>query len=122
MKSAIIGSRSISDYEALAQVLQAENITEVLTGGAAGADALAERWAADQAKPLTVIRPDYAKYGKRATMVRNSEIIKQAAQVIAFWDGESRGTAATIAMAKRAGKPLKVIVLGKEPDTQLDLF
>jgi hypothetical protein len=50
-------------------VLQAENISEVLTGGAASVDA--------QAKPLMVIKPDYAKYGKRATMVRNYEIIRQ---------------------------------------------
>jgi hypothetical protein len=122
MKTAIIGSRNISNFAALDQVLKGLPITEVVSGGAAGVDTLAEQWAKENKKPITIIKPDYSQYGKQATMVRNAEIVKQAEQVIAFWDGESPGTKATIEMARKAGKLLKVEILRSKPQNQLDLF
>jgi predicted Rossmann fold nucleotide-binding protein DprA/Smf involved in DNA uptake len=122
MKTAIIGSRTITDYEALKQALQGELITEVVSGGASGVDAMAEQWAREHNKPVTIIKPDYARYGKAAPMVRNSEIIKMAAKLIAFWDGESKGTLATVNMAKKAGKVVRVVLVKKPDKVQMGLF
>jgi hypothetical protein len=116
---AIIGSRTVYDYEALKSLLAGEQVTEVVSGGAAGVDALAERWAREHGKPLTVIRPDYTRYGRRAPMVRNAEIVKQADKVVALWDGESKGTAATIRMARKAGKPITVHTWRADPGGQM---
>ena len=47
MKLIIAGSRTFTDYQLLCQVLAPERhrITQVLTGGARGADQLGYRWA-----------------------------------------------------------------------------
>ena len=42
-------------------------------------------------------------------MKRNAQIIAEADQVVAFWDGKSPGTRNTIDRAKRANKPLEII-------------
>lgn len=109
MKTAIVGSRTITDYARLLLALDGMEITEVVSGGAAGADALAERWARENNKKLTVMPADWKKYGKSAGMVRNADIVKAAEVVIALWDGQSPGTKATISMAERDGKKVKIV-------------
>ena len=102
MRVAIVGSRNI-EYENLqkkAYALLCQNIpsgaTEIVSGGAVGIDALAEIYAKQNGLPMKVFKPDYAKYGKRAPLVRNDEIIHYAQYVLAIWDGASRGTAYTV--------------------------
>lgn len=109
MKTAIIGSRQITDYKLLIEATKGLSITAIISGGAAGVDRMAERYAAENNLPLIVLPADWEKYGKQAGMIRNAEIVKEAGQVIALWDGQSKGTAATFAMAKKAGK-LAVLV------------
>lgn len=125
MKTAIIGSRNITDHDLLREAVKGLPITAIISGGAAGVDKMAERYAQENDLPMTVINANWAKHGKQAGMIRNAEIVKQAEQIIALWDGQSHGTAATIAMAKKAGKALKVIVprtTGKEVQSQMSLF
>jgi len=55
-----------------------------------------------------VIPANWEKYGLRAGFLRNTEIVAEADEVVAFWDGESKGTQDTIKKAKEAGK-LKVV-------------
>ena len=111
MKVAIVGSRNFTDYGQLTAAVEDLTITEVISGGAAGADRLAERWAQEQGKHLTVIRAEWECYGRSAGMIRNAEIVKRADMIIALWDGQSPGTRATIGMAKKAGKKLKIVRL-----------
>ncbi len=109
MKTAIVGSRNIENYDLLKQATKGLKITMVISGGANGVDKMAERYAQENDLPLTVLPANWATYGKQAGMIRNHEIVKQADQIIAIWDGQSKGTATTINMAKKAGKALKVI-------------
>lgn len=73
-----------------------------------GADALADHWG-QQRVDVTVERhpADWATHGKRAGFIRNAEMIDRVkgvmAIVLAFWDGESKGTKHTIDLAKKAG-------------------
>jgi YspA, cpYpsA-related SLOG family len=120
MKTAIIGSRGITNYELLKQAAKGLTITAVISGGATGADQLAERYAQENNLPLLIIPPDWDTYGKSAGMMRNAEIVKTAEQMIALWDGQSKGTEGTIQMAKRAGKPVKVAKIAHE--SQMSLF
>lgn len=106
MKVAIIGSRSITSYP-LEEIIPAA-VTEIISGGARGADALAREYALQHSVPLTEIRPEYARYGKGAPLRRNLEIINRADMVIALWDGKSTGTAQVIAECRKQGKPVIV--------------
>ena len=78
----------------------------IISGGANGADTLAEMFADKFGCPILIIRPDWDAYGKRAGFLRNEEIVNEADVVLAFWDGESKGTKHTINLTKKAGKKL----------------
>jgi len=111
MKLAIIGSRGFSDYQLLESTLEQykDKITEVVSGGAKGADSLGERWANNNNIPTIIFKPDWDKYGKKAGYLRNVDIVKNSDGVIAFWDGESRGTQHSFTLCTKLNKPLKII-------------
>lgn len=71
---------------------------------------MAEVWAkmSHNNIPVEVIRP--RNHGRSVEyLYRNIEIITKADFVVAFWDGESTGTAFTIRYCKDRKIPLKVI-------------
>ena len=113
MITAVVGSRTFQDAATLYQVLDTlvPPVSAVVSGGAAGADTLAEAWARARAVPCTVLKPDWSK-GRQAGHLRNYDIVQASDRVVAFWDGTSKGTASTLAMARRAGKPLTIIDSG----------
>lgn len=115
MKVAVVGSRSIEfdkqqmrAYKLLCDNIPA-NCTEIVSGGAVGIDRLAEIYARQNNIPTKIFLPDYDKYGKRAPIMRNNEIVAYSQYVIAFWDGESHGTAYTVATCIKEGVPVKII-------------
>ena len=49
-------------------------------------------------------------YGPRAVVIRNEQMLDTGVDlVIAFWDGQSRGTQHMIESAKRRGIPVEII-------------
>jgi len=110
MKAAIVGSRTFNDYDALRESIDSLNIhiDEIISGGAKGADSLAERYARENEIAITIFPAEWKKYGRAAGMIRNRDIIKSADVVIAFWDGESKGTKNSIDLAEKHGKILHV--------------
>ena len=68
MKIAIIGSRGFSDVKLLEEKLDTfkNRIIELISGGASGADALAEAWAITNNVPVKLFKPDWKKYGRAA--------------------------------------------------------
>lgn len=112
MRLAIIGSRKCKKYDADVVVRHIPTDTSlIISGGAAGIDTLAEIAAAACGIPFRKILPEYQKYGKNAPLIRNLEIIKNADQVLAFWDFSSRGTASVIAACIERQIPVEVIGL-----------
>lgn len=103
MKLAIIGSRSIQKGLNLADIMP-EDVEEIVTGGAKGVDAFAAQYAYVNQIPLKVFLPEYEKYGRRAPLMRNYQIVDYADAVLAVWDGVSKGTMHTYNYARKQGK------------------
>lgn len=83
----------------------------VLHGGAGGADYWSGKMARLLGLPVEVMRPNWAKYGKRAGMLRNTQMLERKPNyVIAFWDGVSRGTLDTIQKAVNVYRIPTIIV------------
>lgn len=116
MKTIIAGSRDITDYNIiLAAVLGFDkNITEVVSGGARGADALGEEWADNNRIPIKRFPADWARYGKSAGPRRNEQMARYADALIACWDGESKGTKSMINLAREAGLMVYVHPIPKQ--------
>ena len=109
----IVGSRTFTDFKKLCDNVESLGlkITGIISGGAAGADTLAEMFASKYNIPITVIRPDWNKNGKAAGFIRNGEIVAKSDVILAFWDGVSKGTEDTIKKAARYKKTTIIIYI-----------
>ena len=105
---AVVGSRGIGEAD-LSRYIP-EEATMLVSGGANGVDTLAERYAKEKGLPIKVIKPQYGLFGKRATLLRNRQIVECADLVVAIWDGESSGTAYTIDYAHEKGVPVRLYI------------
>jgi predicted Rossmann fold nucleotide-binding protein DprA/Smf involved in DNA uptake len=105
---AVVGSRSFRNYEFLATQLKKYPIEAIVSGGANGADALANRYARKHNIEIREILPDWGKHGKSAGPIRNKQIVQACSEIIVFWDGKSPGTRSTINFAKLSGKPVHI--------------
>lgn len=79
--------------------------TIVVSGGAPGIDSLGADCGRALALAVHEYPADWKTLGKRAGFVRNQTIVDNCDELHAWWDGKSRGTAHTIGLARKAGKP-----------------
>ena len=107
MKVAVVGSRNICEADIERYVVGAD---EIVSGGAKGIDSLAEKYAKEKGIRLTVFLPEYECYGRVAPIVRNKKIVDYADKVIAFWDGNSKGTLSVMKYAEKTAKPCEVVI------------
>jgi len=112
----ITGSRAFQNEKLLFEHLdilrkQYEFIT-LVSGGARGADTIAELYAKRNNLNIIVYLPDYEKYGKTAPFVRNTDIANKADILVACFrtDLPCHGTRDTI--TKAGSKP--IIILSSE--------
>jgi hypothetical protein len=111
MKVAVVGSRNFQDYDLLKQILAEYEITEIVSGGAKGADSLGEKYANEHNLPIEIFKPDWKRLGRGAGPARNKTIVENADFVIAFWDGVSKGTQSSINIAKKLNKDLRIVMI-----------
>lgn len=111
MKVLVCGSRDFNDFQQLSETLSTLDITEVIQGGARGADRLSKDWAVQNNVHSKEFRADWNVYGRRAGPIRNAKMLREGKPdlVVAFWDGQSPGTRHMISIAREAG--VKVIVV-----------
>ena len=110
MRIAVCGGRSFTDFDVFSHVLDAFKFDEIISGGAKGADSMAERYAIECGIELTVCLAEWDKFpGNSAAYERNKMMVDMADSVIAFWDGKSKGTRMTMQLCWKAGKPLSII-------------
>ncbi len=112
MKVAIIGSRNLT-VSNISSYIPIET-TEIVSGGAKGVDNCAREFARSNNMMYTEFRPDYGRYGKCAPLVRNKEIVEYSDCVLAFWNGESKGTKYVIEYARKIGVDIRIFILNKK--------
>lgn len=119
MKVLVVGSRTFLDYDLLKATLDniLSNVTdiEIISGGANGADTLAEKYAKEKAYVLKIFPADWNKYGKSAGYKRNEQMHEYISHseekiCIAFWDGKSKGTQQNFELARKYDNPLKIVM------------
>lgn len=105
MKVIIAGSRGFTDYKLLAEKMEVhrEFITQVVSGGAHGADQLGKDWALEMGINWKTMPAKWNEHGREAGFIRNTEMAEYADGLVAFWDGKSRGTKHMILEARRLG-------------------
>lgn len=107
MKLGIVGSRSFTDYEYFKECMrqfEKYEISCIISGGAIGADSLAEKYAFENEIPAKIFKPNYNLHGRKAPMLRNTTIVENSDMVVAFWDGVSGGTQDSINKARKLKK------------------
>lgn len=116
MKLIIAGSRDITNYAALEKAIAAskfaeEEIEEVVSGGATGADTLGEKWAVKHGIKVKRFPANCDRDGKAAGPIRNKKMAEYAGEsgcLLALWDGSSFGTKHMLGIAKGMGMRYKV--------------
>lgn len=98
MKLIIAGSRNFEDLRYVKGYMATippwiPYPTEIVSGGAKGADRLGEEWAKLNGIPVRIFEANWERHGHAAGPIRNEEMAVYADGLIAFWDGRSKGTA-----------------------------
>ena len=113
----IAGSRNFADYELLKSkcdfLFSKRKPTAILCGEARGADTLGKRYAEANQIPVLSFPADWEQYGRKAGYIRNSAMAEHADALIAFWDGQSRGTRNMIEIAQSMLIPTRVIKINQ---------
>ena len=108
------GSRGFTDKVLATKILKdldwcSCRIKYVLHGDCRGADRIAGQAAKDLGLAVQTMPADWERYGKSAGFRRNEAMMDtNPGLVLAFWDGESKGTAHTIGLARKRGIPVHV--------------
>jgi len=116
-KIAIVGSRKYNDYHKVEKEFfkllsdlgrPKENIL-IISGGAKGVDTIAQQIAKNHGIPILIFYPNYSKYGKKAPLIRNIQIIEHSDFILAFPTKDSRGTRFVIKEAEKRKLPCRMI-------------
>ena len=107
MKVVIAGGREFNNYELLREicdgVIPTLTTPEIVSGGARGTDKLGEQYSKEKGFDLKIFPADWNKHGKGAGHIRNRQMAEYGDMLIAFWDGESKGTKNMIDTSKKLG-------------------
>lgn len=114
-KLIVAGGRDFDDFPKLCDSLidLADGIyhareVSIVSGMARGADALGVKFARMNNVKLHEFPADWDK-GRHAGFLRNSDMADFADGLLAFWDGQSRGTAHMIKSMELHNKPVHIV-------------
>lgn len=129
----VAGGRNFTDTALLYNTLNSLSVSlaaqgraiRIVSGGARGTDALGEKWAVAAGIPPIVVSAEWGNldapgavikrtrtgklYNAKAGNDRNEQMAKQAEELVAFWDGASKGTGHMIDIATSVGLPVTVV-------------
>lgn len=96
-------------YSLINRIIDDHPSAVFLHGGATGVDELADNILKTKGVAVEVYKSNYSRYGRKAPLVRDREMVDRADIVYALWNGRSRGTKYVIDYAKSTGKVVKVM-------------
>lgn len=114
MKVCVTGSQNFTDYNLMAEVLDAilanrhPNIT-IISGKARGADRLGEIYAKSKGYSVLQFPAEWEKYGRNAGFKRNALMVSHADVCVIFWDGKSKVTQHMISLCEKQNVPFVLI-------------
>lgn len=117
MKVLVCGSRDYPDIQDIELSVPWESVTELIEGGARGADRMSAVVARKHDIPVTEVPADWDTYGRSAGFIRNEQMLRENKpdKVYAFWDGKSRGTRHMIDKSIKAlGEDNVIIIIATE--------
>ena len=114
MKLAVVGSRNFNKSNfAFAKIDELRkkypSINTIVSGCARGADQIGLDYAEQNNLETMRFPADWDRFGKAAGMIRNSDIVKNADILIAFWNMMSPGTRDSINKAKKKKIPVIIV-------------
>ena len=126
MRVAIIGGRDFINYDLLKFKLipYRASITQIVSGGANGADTLGAMFGRENGIPVKVFEAEWEnfnepckvkknkngkEYNALAGFNRNIDIIKNSDFIVAFWNGVSLGTRDSIRKAHKLKKDILIV-------------
>ena len=112
MRVAIVGSRKFYDFYHVVKVMRdfrkEHEVEAIISGKAFGADFLGEMYARSRGINFIGHQANWELHGRSAGMIRNLDIVEDSDEVIAFWDGKSKGTQNTISVTQDKGKKVHI--------------
>ena len=112
MKIAIVGSRHFSEPARVTDYVKSLPAkASIITGSASGVDAAATKAARERGIPVQVIPASFDELADASkAAARNQRLVDACDVLVAFWDGNSKGTRATVERAMDSGKEVHVFV------------
>jgi len=112
VRFAIVGSRRFSDPERVAAYVNSlPPRSSIITGSASGVDAAATKAARAKNIPVQVLPASFDELADASkSAARNQRLVDACDVLVAFWDGASKGTRATVDRALDSGKEVHVFV------------
>jgi hypothetical protein len=90
-------------------------ISLIISGMARGPDSHAIEYANNNHIPYVDFIPDWEQYGKKAGILRNLEMAKSGDELIAIFNGKSKGTSHMIDTMLRLSKPVWLYNIEEQP-------
>jgi len=110
---AVVGSRKYRDrqcvFKKLDRIHKNLGIRLIISGGAQGPDSYSQEWAESRNVETCIFLPDWERFKKSAGFIRNADIVEACDRLLAFWDGESKGTKHSIDLARKKQRPRMII-------------
>jgi predicted Rossmann fold nucleotide-binding protein DprA/Smf involved in DNA uptake len=112
LRVAIVGSRHFSDPDRVTEYVNGlPPRASIITGGASGVDSAVAKAARLKGLPVQVMPASFDEVADASKSVaRNQRLVDACDVLVAFWDGGSPGTRATVERALDAGKEVHVFI------------
>lgn len=112
MRVAIVGSRHFAaPNRVIDYVKSLPKGSSIVTGSASGVDAAVTKAARESGIPVQVMPASFDELADPAkAAARNQRLVETCDVLVAFWDGASKGTRATVDRALDSGKEVHVFL------------
>jgi predicted Rossmann fold nucleotide-binding protein DprA/Smf involved in DNA uptake len=112
VKVAIVGSRRFAEAARVSDYVNAlPPRASIITGSASGVDAAATKAARAKGIPVQVMPASFDEMADASRSAeRNQRLVDACDVLVAFWDGSSQGTRATVERALDSGKEVHVFI------------